>query len=253
MTRKSSDEEAFSGLAFKIMTDPFVGSLTFVRVYSGVLEVRCRREGPAAGRGGGVRGRLQASGVAARGLSRGAASWRPAACGAWTAGRPADPGHTPGRPSPPRPQAGSYVLSAAKGKKERVGRLMQMHANSREDVKEARAGDIVAIAGARACRLRGCRCCWCFPRHGRRARRSRRGSGSLLSWEQRLPCSAPPRHPPAHPTTTTRPPRRPQGRGDGRHAVRREGAGDAGAHGVPGPGDQGGWLAVLRNTPNCFI
>ena len=52
MTRKSSDEEAFSGLAFKIMTDPFVGSLTFVRVYSGVLEVRCRRGG--GGRGGGL-------------------------------------------------------------------------------------------------------------------------------------------------------------------------------------------------------
>ena len=50
------------------------------------------------------------------------------------------------------------MLSAAKGKKERVGRLMQMHANSREDVKEARAGDIVAIAGARARRLCGCRC-----------------------------------------------------------------------------------------------
>lgn len=42
MTRKSSDEEAFSGLAFKIMTDPYVGSLTFVRIYSGVLEVRGR-------------------------------------------------------------------------------------------------------------------------------------------------------------------------------------------------------------------
>ncbi|KAL4427466.1 hypothetical protein ABPG77_000755 [Micractinium sp. CCAP 211/92] len=81
MTRKSSDEEAFSGLAFKIMTDPYVGSLTFVRIYSGVLE------------------------------------------------------------------AGSYALNAAKGKKERIGRLMEMHANSREDVKEARAGDIVAIAG----------------------------------------------------------------------------------------------------------
>ncbi|KAI7838682.1 hypothetical protein COHA_007484 [Chlorella ohadii] len=81
MSRKSSDDEPFSGLAFKIMTDPFVGSLTFVRVYSGVLE------------------------------------------------------------------AGSYALNAAKGKKERIGRLMQMHANSREDVKEARAGDIVAIAG----------------------------------------------------------------------------------------------------------
>ncbi|PSC68167.1 Elongation factor chloroplastic [Micractinium conductrix] len=81
VTRKSTDEEAFSGLAFKIMTDPFVGSLTFVRVYSGVVE------------------------------------------------------------------AGSYALNAAKGKKERIGRLMQMHANSREDVKEARAGDIIAIAG----------------------------------------------------------------------------------------------------------
>lgn len=81
MPRKSSDDEPFSGLAFKIMTDPFVGSLTFVRVYSGVLE------------------------------------------------------------------AGSYALNAAKGKKERIGRLMQMHANSREDVKEARAGDIIAIAG----------------------------------------------------------------------------------------------------------
>ncbi|PRW60325.1 elongation factor G- chloroplastic [Chlorella sorokiniana] len=81
MSRKSGDDEPFSGLAFKIMTDPFVGSLTFVRVYSGVLE------------------------------------------------------------------AGSYALNAAKGKKERIGRLMQMHANSREDVKEARAGDIIAIAG----------------------------------------------------------------------------------------------------------
>ena len=43
MSRKSSDEEAFSGLAFKIMTDPFVGSLTFVRVYSGVVEVGAGR------------------------------------------------------------------------------------------------------------------------------------------------------------------------------------------------------------------
>lgn len=81
MSRKSSDDEPFSALAFKIMTDPFVGSLTFMRIYSGILE------------------------------------------------------------------AGSYALNAAKGKKERIGRLMEMHANSREDIKVARAGDIVAVAG----------------------------------------------------------------------------------------------------------
>ena len=79
--RKSSDDEPFSGLAFKIMTDPFVGSLTFVRVYSGVL--------PTA----------------------------------------------------------TQVLNTVKGDKERVGRMLQMHANHREDLKEARAGDIVALAG----------------------------------------------------------------------------------------------------------
>ncbi|KAG8476773.1 hypothetical protein CXB51_030675 [Gossypium anomalum] len=79
--RTASDEEPFSGLAFKIMTDPFVGSLTFVRVYSGKLA------------------------------------------------------------------AGSYVLNANKGKRERIGRLLEMHANSREDVKVALAGDIVALAG----------------------------------------------------------------------------------------------------------
>lgn len=79
--RDASDDEPFSGLAFKIMSDSFVGSLTFVRVYSGKLA------------------------------------------------------------------AGSYVLNANKGKKERIGRLLEMHANSREDVKVALAGDIVALAG----------------------------------------------------------------------------------------------------------
>ena len=89
--RNPSDEEPFSGLAFKIMTDSFVGSLTFVRVYSGVLN------------------------------------------------------------------AGTYVLNANKGKKERIGRLLEMHANSREDVKTARTGDIVALAGlkVRPNRMRG--------------------------------------------------------------------------------------------------
>jgi elongation factor G len=81
LTRKPDDSEAFSGLAFKIMTDPFVGSLTFVRVYSGVME------------------------------------------------------------------SGTYVQNSVKGKKERIGRLMVMHADNREEVKAARAGDIVAVAG----------------------------------------------------------------------------------------------------------
>ncbi len=81
IVRESSDEEPFAALAFKVMTDPFVGSLTFARIYSGVLE------------------------------------------------------------------GGSGVLNAVKDKRERVGRMLLMHANSREDIKEARAGDIVAIAG----------------------------------------------------------------------------------------------------------
>ncbi len=79
--RETSDEAPMSGLAFKIMNDPFVGSLTFVRLYSGVME------------------------------------------------------------------GGSYILNTVKGKRERIGRMLQMHANSREDIKEARAGDIVALAG----------------------------------------------------------------------------------------------------------
>jgi elongation factor G len=80
-TREATDEAPFSGLAFKIMTDPFVGSLTFVRIYSGVLN------------------------------------------------------------------SGTGVLNSVKDTKERVGRMLLMHANHREDVKEARAGDIVALAG----------------------------------------------------------------------------------------------------------
>jgi elongation factor G len=80
-TKSATDDEPFAGLAFKIMNDPFVGSLTFVRVYSGVIE------------------------------------------------------------------AGSYVQNTVKDKRERVGRMLLMHANSREEVKEARAGDIVAFAG----------------------------------------------------------------------------------------------------------
>jgi elongation factor G len=81
VVRRSSDDEPFSALAFKIMTDPFVGSLTFARVYSGVL------------------------------------------------------------------QSGAQVLNSVKDNRERVGRMLLMHANHREDTKEARAGDIIAIAG----------------------------------------------------------------------------------------------------------
>ena len=79
--RRSRDDEPFSALAFKIMTDPFVGSLTFFRVYSGVLE------------------------------------------------------------------SGSYIINSGKEKKERIGRIMLMHANKREDVKAVRAGDIAAAVG----------------------------------------------------------------------------------------------------------
>ena len=81
VTRKSSDSEPFSALAFKIATDPFVGTLTFFRVYSGVLN------------------------------------------------------------------SGDSVMNSVKGKKERVGRILQMHANSREEIKEVRAGDIAAAVG----------------------------------------------------------------------------------------------------------
>jgi len=80
-SRKSSDEEPFSALAFKIATDPFVGTLTFIRVYSGVLSV------------------------------------------------------------------GDAVINSTKSKKERVGRMVQMHSNNREEIKEVRAGDIAACIG----------------------------------------------------------------------------------------------------------
>jgi elongation factor G len=79
--RKPSDTEPFSALAFKIMTDPYVGQLTFIRVYSGVLN------------------------------------------------------------------SGDTVYTSMKGRKERIGRILQMHANQREEIKELRAGDIAAAVG----------------------------------------------------------------------------------------------------------
>src|SRR5512140_1436147 len=82
--RRTADDEPFAALAFKLMNDPFVGNLTFFRVYSGRLE------------------------------------------------------------------AGSYVYNATKGKRERVGRLVQLHANKREEIKEVLAGDIAGVVGLRA-------------------------------------------------------------------------------------------------------
>ncbi len=79
--RKPADEEPFAALAFKIMTDPFVGQLSFIRVYSGVLS------------------------------------------------------------------SGDTVFTSMRGRKERIGRLLQMHANEREEIKEVRAGDIAAVVG----------------------------------------------------------------------------------------------------------
>jgi elongation factor G len=81
ITRKAEDTEKFSALAFKLMTDPYVGQLTFVRVYSGVLK------------------------------------------------------------------SGDTVYNPIKGKKERIGRILQMHANNREEIKEVVAGDIAAVVG----------------------------------------------------------------------------------------------------------
>ena len=82
-TRTADDKAPFSALAFKIMTDPYVGTLSFFRVYSGCL------------------------------------------------------------------RSGSYILNASKGKKERIGRLLKMHANKREDIEEVWAGDIAAAVGLR--------------------------------------------------------------------------------------------------------
>jgi elongation factor G len=81
VVRNASDDEPFSALAFKVAADPYVGQLTFVRVYSGVLP------------------------------------------------------------------SGSYVFNSSKQKKERIGRLLQMHSNKREEIKEVKAGDIAAVVG----------------------------------------------------------------------------------------------------------
>src|SRR5699024_9567600 len=81
MHREADDNAPFSGLAFKIMADPFIGKLAFFRGYSGVVK------------------------------------------------------------------AGSYVLNSTKNKRERIGRIVRMHANSRTEVEEAHAGDIIALVG----------------------------------------------------------------------------------------------------------
>jgi translation elongation factor EF-G len=79
--RRADDDMPFAGLAFKIMNDPFVGSLTFTRIYSGKMN------------------------------------------------------------------KGDSILNSTKGKKERIGRMMMMHSNNREEIEEAFAGDIIALAG----------------------------------------------------------------------------------------------------------
>src|SRR5690606_33033963 len=79
----SSDDEPFAALAFKVMTDPYVGKLTYFRVYSGKLT------------------------------------------------------------------SGAYIYNASKGQRERIGRILQMHANHRTEIKEVYAGDIAAIVGAK--------------------------------------------------------------------------------------------------------
>src|SRR5690606_13504544 len=81
VVRRADDNEPFSALAFKVMTDPYVGKLTFFRVYSGTLE------------------------------------------------------------------SGTYVKNSTKGKRERVGRILQMHANSREEIDRVYSGDIAAAVG----------------------------------------------------------------------------------------------------------
>ena len=86
--RKPSESDPFSSLAFKIMTDPYVGTLTFIRVYSGVLK------------------------------------------------------------------SGDSVYNTIKDRKERIGRLLQMHANNREEIKEVRAGDIAACSWLERCHYR---------------------------------------------------------------------------------------------------
>ena len=92
VTRKADDSEKFSALAFKLMTDPYVGQLTFVRVYSGVLK------------------------------------------------------------------SGDTVLNPTRGKKERIGRILQMHANQREEIKEILAGDIAACVGLKEVTTGGTLC-----------------------------------------------------------------------------------------------
>jgi elongation factor G len=85
MVRESTDEAPFSALAFKIMSDPFVGQLTFIRVYSGVL------------------------------------------------------------------RSGDFVMNVTKGKRERIGRILRMHANKREEIKELYSGNIAAAVGLKTC------------------------------------------------------------------------------------------------------
>ena len=124
--RPADDKAPFSALAFKIMTDPFVGQLTFIRVYSGVM------------------------------------------------------------------QSGGSVYNATKDKTERVGRLLKMHANKREEIKEVYAGDIAAAVGLRSVThrrhdlrrdsTRSCSSRWTSPSRSSTSRSSRRRRPTRRSW-----------------------------------------------------------------------
>ncbi len=126
--RHASDEEPLSMLAFKIMNDPFVGSLTFARIYSGKLE------------------------------------------------------------------KGTSVMNTVKEKRERVGRMLQMHSNSREDIEEAFAGDIVALAGLKETTTGDTLCdplkrlsssAWNSPSRSSRSRSSRSPRATRKRWASR--------------------------------------------------------------------
>ena len=121
--RHASDDEPFSALAFKIMTDPFVGKLAFIRVYSGHIK------------------------------------------------------------------SGSYVLNSTKGKRERMGRIVQMHANERKEIDEVYAGDIAASWALRT-RPPATRCA------------TTRRRSSWRTWSSRIPSSRSPSSPRPRPART---------------------------------------------------
>ncbi|CAI8032455.1 Elongation factor G 2 [Geodia barretti] len=128
--RPADDDAPFSALAFKIMTDPFVGQLTFIRVYSGVMK------------------------------------------------------------------SGASVFNPVRGRRERVGRLLKMHANKREEIRQVYAGDIAAAVGLKSVgtgdticdqQSRSCSSRWSSPARWSRWRSSPRPNRTRRSWRRRWP------------------------------------------------------------------